>query len=251
VIPKLEEAPRLPNNPRPAVVLPTPVQTVSIRPLVQTGTFGSNVTPQANPKLPVPAAQDAGFDHVAIDAPVAQPTTIVTAGFDARSPDVRPTAVAARIQTGAFGLAAEPSRARVSAANVNHAGFDVVAETERTAAPEQIRKAGFDPLKAASTPAKQKPSATVAVRPIEILDKPKPAYTAEARTEKIEGTVLLDVIFAATGEVHVLGVVRGLGHGLDQNAIDAARRIRFTPALQSGTPVDQHVTLHVVFEITG
>jgi TonB family protein len=73
----------------------------------------------------------------------------------------------------------------------------------------------------------------------------------EARKQRIEGTVVLDVIFTATGEVRVLGVSQGLGHGLDENAIDAARRIRFRPATQAGAPVDQRALLHVVFQITG
>ena len=249
VIPKLEEAPRLPNAPRPAAILP-PVPVAAIRPPVQTGVFGSNLPPQESPKLPVPAALDAGFDQAAVEATAAPSNAIVSAGFDARSNVSRP-AVAAKVQTGAFGIAAEPASARLVAANVNHAGFDVVPEAEKRAAPEQIRKSGFDQQKAVSAPVKQAAPAVVPVRPIEILDKPKPVYTAEARAQKIEGTVLLDVIFTAGGEVRVLGVVRGLGHGLDENAVDAARHIHFIPAVQSGRSVDQHVTLRVVFQITG
>ena len=249
-VPKLEDAPRLPNTPHPPMVLPTPV--AAVHPPVQTGVFGSNAPSQVSPQLAVPVSQDAGFDRVAAEGPVARPTTIASAGFDTRWTDSRPAAAAAKIQTGAFGQASPEARsARVIAANVNHPGFDVVAGAEKPAIPDQIRKTGFDQPKAVNLPTKQAPPAMASVRPIEILDKPKPAYTPEARTQKIEGDVLLDVVFAASGEVRVLGVVRGLGHGLDESAIDAARRIRFTPALQSGRPVDQHVTLHVVFQITG
>jgi|SRR5579871_807359 len=246
--PKLEEAPRLPSVPRPADILP-PAPLASIRPPVQTGVFGANLPPQENPKLPVAAARDAGFDRATTEGPAQSAPILLSAGFDARSPVAR-QAAAAKVQTGAFGLGAEPAAPRQGAAPVNHAGFDVAPETEKAAPPEQIRKAGFDPVKAVSAP-KQSAPTPAAVRPLQILDKPKPVYTAEARSQKIEGDVLLDVIFAASGEVRVLGVVRGLGHGLDENAMDAARHIRFTPAMQSGTPVDQHVTLHVVFQITG
>ena len=52
--------------------------------------------------------------------------------------------------------------------------------------------------------------------PVEILFKPRPAYTAEARQLRIEGEVLLDVMFSASGQIRVVRVVRGLGHGLDE-----------------------------------
>ena len=247
-VPKLEEAPRLVNPPRLAPVLPTPVAV--IRPAIETGVFGVNAPAQADPKLPVPAAHDAGFDSSTTNAPAAPVAVIASAGFDTRSADPRVVA-AARIQTGAFGQVAETRATRGVAASVAHSGFDLVAETEKTAAPDQIHRTGFDQPKAVTAPVKRVAPVAAPVRPIEILEKPKPVYTAEARSQKIEGDVLLDVVFTAKGEVRVLGVVRGLGHGLDENAIDAARRIRFTPALQSGTPVDQHVTLHVVFQITG
>jgi TonB family protein len=247
-VPKLEEAPRLANTPRLPPVLPAPVAV--IRPAIETGVFGANAPAQAEPKLPVPAARDAGFESSATNAPAAPAPVIASAGFDARSADSRAVA-AAKIQTGAFGQVTETRAPRGVAATVAHPGFDLVAEAEKPAAPDQIHKTGFDQPKVVGAPVKRLAPASAPVRALEILDKPKPVYTAEARSQKIEGTVLLDVVFTANGEVRVLGVVRGLGHGLDENAIDAARRIRFTPALQSGTPVDQHVTLHVVFQITG
>lgn len=247
-IPKLDEAPRLTNPPRPAPPLPAPVAV--IRPAIETGVFGASAPAQADPKLPVPAARDAGFDSSSTHAPAAPAAVVAVAGFDTRSADSQ-TVEAARIQTGAFEQATETRATRGAAGHIAHPGFDLVAEAEKRAAPDQIRRTGFDQPKAVSTPLKRAAPTSAPVRPLEILDKPKPVYTAEARSQKIEGTVLLDVIFTAGGQVRVLGVVRGLGYGLDENAIDAARRIRFTPALQSGTPVDQHVTLHVVFQITG
>lgn len=251
-LPKLEPAPALAKALRPET--PLPVEAVVIRPPVQTGVFGVNTPAQPAPKLPVAAARDAGFDPTASQGPTPpQIAAPAAAGFDVRSTDSR-RALAATIQTGGFGEAAagEPRSPRLVAANVARGGFDVLPEHERPAIPDHaVRKTGFDEPKATGAPAKQAAPAAAPIRPLEILDKPKPVYTAEARAQKIEGAVLLDVIFAASGEVRVLGVVRGLGHGLDENAMDAARRIRFTPALQSGMPVDQHVVLHVVFQITG
>ena len=85
--------------------------------------------------------------------------------------------------------------------------------------------------------------------PVEILFKPTPVYTEEARRLKVEGDVLLDVEFAATGAVSVLQVVRGLGHGLDEAATTAARQIRFKPAQTSGRPITFRTTVHIVFRL--
>jgi len=82
-----------------------------------------------------------------------------------------------------------------------------------------------------------------------VLSGPHPAYTDEARSLGIEGQVLLDVVFQASGEVKVNGVLKGLGHGLDDESIRAAQQIRFTPAIQQGHAVDFPATLHIVFQL--
>jgi TonB family protein len=88
-----------------------------------------------------------------------------------------------------------------------------------------------------------------ATTPVEITFKPQPVYTAEARSLKLEGEVLLEVMFGANGTLHVNRVVRGLGHGLDEAAIAAANKMRFKPALRIGTPVDSTAIVHVTFQI--
>ena len=85
--------------------------------------------------------------------------------------------------------------------------------------------------------------------PAEILTKPVPIYTEEARQQKIEGEVLLEVTFEATGKIHVLRVVRGLGHGLDDAAVHAAEKIQFKPALKDGQPSDSTALVHIIFQI--
>ena len=84
---------------------------------------------------------------------------------------------------------------------------------------------------------------------VEITFKPNPAYTEEARGLKLEGEVLLEVSFGATGQLHVNRVVRGLGHGLDENAIAAANKMRFKPAMRNGQPMDSTAIVHVVFQL--
>jgi len=84
---------------------------------------------------------------------------------------------------------------------------------------------------------------------VEITFKPNPVYTDEARQLKLEGEVLLEVMFGANGQLHVNRVVRGLGHGLDEAAITAANRMRFKPAMRTGQPVDSTAVVHVVFQL--
>ncbi len=92
-------------------------------------------------------------------------------------------------------------------------------------------------------------SATGAIIPAEILDKPRPAYTDEARRLDVEGEVLLEVTFEASGETKVVRVLRGLGHGLDESAQDAARRIHFRPAQRDGAAIDSSAIVHIIFQL--
>jgi len=91
--------------------------------------------------------------------------------------------------------------------------------------------------------------AAPAIEPVEILSKPRPVYTEEARRLRLEGEVLVQVIFRASGEMRVIRVVRGLGHGLDESAVRAAQQIRFKPARHQGKPVDFRAVIHIVFQM--
>jgi TonB family protein len=86
--------------------------------------------------------------------------------------------------------------------------------------------------------------------PVSIQSKPTPAYTSEARQLRVEGEVLLNVVFTAQGQIRILKVMRGLGHGLDESAQHAAQGLRFSPAMRDGHPVDSTVTLHIVFQLS-
>lgn len=112
-----------------------------------------------------------------------------------------------------------------------------------------MQQGGFGDTRAITASASRPAENLSPSTPVEVLSKPTPVYTAEARQLHIEGDVLLKVMFAASGEAHVLGVVRGLGHGLDEAAIAAAGRIRFRPAQRDGHAVDSIATLHVIFQL--
>ena len=88
----------------------------------------------------------------------------------------------------------------------------------------------------------------ISLRPT-ILYKERAKYTEEARSNKVAGTVVLSVIFSKQGKLLVFGVVRGLPYGLTENAIEAARKIRFTPALKDGQPVSVKGSLEFTFTL--
>jgi TonB family protein len=113
-----------------------------------------------------------------------------------------------------------------------------------------VQSSGFGSQEIAqNTPHIQRVDSGPPTTPVEITYKPNPAYTGEARSLKLEGEVLLEVEFAANGQLHVNRVVRGLGHGLDEAAITAANKMRFKPALRNGQAMDSTAIVHVVFQL--
>jgi len=130
-------------------------------------------------------------------------------------------------------------------------GGEVAKPAARASSTTAVHSAGFGDADVAAPPTVQsRPAAVTAkVIPAEILSKPVPVYTDDARTKRIEGEVLLEVVLQASGKVQVLRIVRGLGHGLDDSAVHAAEQIRFKPALKDGQPADSTAVLHIIFQL--
>jgi TonB family protein len=117
------------------------------------------------------------------------------------------------------------------------------------AEPQTVQQSGFGNVvagKAAETPA---PAQAAAFKPAVILSKPEPVYPPEARRLRIEGQVILSVLFGSSGNLRVLKVVQGLGHGMDEAAVEAAEQIRFKPAERDGRPVDSTALVHIIFQL--
>jgi TonB family protein len=95
----------------------------------------------------------------------------------------------------------------------------------------------------------KKKAAESGTTPVELLEKPKPVYTDEARNLKLQGDVALDVVFQANGTVSVTKVVSGLGHGLDEAAIRAAQQIKFKPAKRDNENVDFPARIRIQFQL--
>lgn len=113
-----------------------------------------------------------------------------------------------------------------------------------------IQSSGFaDQTVAAEAPKKKVVSGEGATTPVDILDKPRPEYTAEGRRLRIEGDVVLDVVFLANGSIEVNRVISGLGHGLDEAAMRAAQQIKFKPAKREGQAVDFPARVRIEFRL--
>jgi TonB family protein len=83
-------------------------------------------------------------------------------------------------------------------------------------------------------PPRQPPPPAGPTTEIQILSKPRPGYTDSARTNNVQGTVMLTVTFLANGSIGGVSAVKGLPEGLTDKAIAAARQIQFKPAMKNG-----------------
>jgi TonB family protein len=226
------------------------------------------------PILKTPPVAIAVAETAPIPAPAAPPQPVIhTDVFATAAPVIKPLPIApTQLQTGGFATAsaASPQSGKgqqVASAGFGDAGIAPAAGARRaistaagfgdagvaTAAASSIRSispAGFgDAVAAAPTATAARQTAAQQMTAAQILDKPRPAYSEEARRLQIEGEVQLEVLFRASGRVDILRLVRGLGHGLDENAAQAARTIRFLPAKRDGRPVDSTATVHIIFQL--
>lgn len=82
-----------------------------------------------------------------------------------------------------------------------------------------------------------------------VTGKPEPGFTKGARKFNVTGMVRLRAILHHSGEMRNIIVVKPLPHGLTEEALDAARRIRFKPAQKDGRLVSQYVILEYNFNV--
>jgi TonB family protein len=95
----------------------------------------------------------------------------------------------------------------------------------------------------------QEISPTDLVLPPQVLTHPAAVYTDEAQKLGIQGNVVVQAYFDADGNVTVLKVVKGLGYGLDENALAVLKGWRFAPALRDGLPVSAVAEIEIPFNI--
>jgi TonB family protein len=159
------------------------------------------------------------------------------------------------VHLGAFGEDPTASSGTSSAA-VRSAQFEVAKFSDSGSGSEgarrglgQVRGAGFGDSSSDITKNRIGSPVPAETTKVQILFEPRPQYTPDAARQKIEGEVQLAVVFCADGHVRVERVVRGLGHGLDESAENAASQIKFRPATESGRAIDTETTVHIRFEL--
>jgi len=248
--PRPRPKPRIENAPAPEVkisakleTVPAPVVPAVPRQIVRTNLFSTGSSAPQTIDRPVQQVQTGGFgDPNGVSAKTAQTRAVNIAqagGFDL------PTGPGyGNGQGGAKGI-----RGVVASTGF---GSGVATPSARSAANGTVHAAGFGDGDIAAPPTVQShaaESAAAKIVPAEILSKPTPTYTDEARAKRIEGEVLLEVVFEASGKLRVLKIVRGLGHGLDDSAVRAAEQIRFKPALKDGQPSDSTAVVHIIFQL--
>lgn len=84
---------------------------------------------------------------------------------------------------------------------------------------------------------------------VQVLSKPRPGYTDAARQNQVTGVVRLKVTFLASGQIGSVSPISGLPYGLTEQAIAAAKQIRFEPAKVNGEPKTVSMTIEYTFTI--
>jgi TonB family protein len=214
------------------------------------------------PKAPIKTGVFQPTTELAKATPLPEPQKVQVGGFGdphgARPSDNAHASPVTLAKVGAFDLPEGTGRSgragqAQNGSEVRKTGFGSSGETGRpkiASNAETIRSTAFGDATLTAPAAAKKTEASDNQTPVQILFKPKPVYTAEARDLHLEGEVSLQVIFQADGTIRIVRLVRGLGHGLDEAAVQAATRVRFKPATRGGVPVDTNATIKISFELT-
>ena len=207
--------------------------------IIHTGEFGSSATPTVN--APIQKVQTGGFgDPNGLNGQARQ-AKLISAKLG--SFDMPPGAGTGNGTGGAQGI-----KGTIASAGFG-SGIAQPGQGDGGRSRRGVQAAGFAAQQVASAPKHSLDDSAALTTQVEILYKPKPVYSDEARKLNIEGEVLLEVVFGANGDLHVNRVVRGLGHGLDEAAVGAANKIKFKPAQRNGSPVDSLSIVHVMFQM--
>ena len=82
-----------------------------------------------------------------------------------------------------------------------------------------------------------------------LINLAQPRYTEEARALRIQGTVSMGILVTENGDVDSVLFFGGLGHGLDEQAREVARKLKFSPATQGGKPIPYWKKVSVEFHL--
>ena len=109
--------------------------------------------------------------------------------------------------------------------------------------------AGIAPLEHADDAGKHTSDTRAAVSVPRLICKVEPEYSEEARNSGHQGTVVLYLEVDPSGKPRNLRVIRKLGLGLDEKAIEAVGKWKFLPGYKDGGPVTSAATVEVNFRL--
>jgi TonB family protein len=85
------------------------------------------------------------------------------------------------------------------------------------------------------------------VKPPRVVYSPEPDFSEEARKRKVRGVVTLSLVVTSAGKTTLVRVLQGLGHGIDEKAVEAVSTWKFQPATKDGKPVSAEIAVEVDF----
>jgi TonB family protein len=214
-------------QPKAALTAAMPAQNSSVKastaPVHLGQTFGAVPNPNANRAATIAAI---GNPYGGMQGPAVAPHGVVgSTGIGNGTRSGSNSGVVGRVASAGI-----PGAAQGTAGPTGHVGAAGIPQMTQVAVARQV-------------------TAAPATTGLEVLSKPSVQYTSEARQLHVQGDVVLKVTFMASGQVVVQGVVRGLGHGLDEEARRVAQQIRFRPATRNGQPVDMTTNITISFQL--
>jgi TonB family protein len=219
-------------QPKAALTAAMPAQSKDVKPSTKPVHFGDTFGVTPNPNATRPATVAAiGNPYGGMNGPAVAPHGIVG------STGIGNSTTRVGSNSGVVG----------KVASVGRPGGTGTAPTGNVYGNAKVASAGIPKAQAAAPV--QQAAVVQSSTDLEIVSKPSPQYTSEARQLKIEGNVVLRVTFTAGGQVVVQSLVHGLGHGLDEEARRVAQQIRFHPATRNGQAADVTTNITITFQM--
>ena len=257
-------APVLPPKSLPIPVTTAPVAPTPAPKVIATGTFDAQPAPAVHGN-PTRKVESAGFSGSSATPTTNAPARAVQTGGFGDPNGVAGTSNKPGLHAAALGAFDLPAGGGAGNGTGGTRGIrGVVASTgfgdgiagsgsgDRGGHPARgggVSEAGFNSTEQARSTPQRREAPVEQATPVQIVSKPAPIYTEEARRLKIEGEVVLRIVFGGDGSIREVAVVRGLGHGLDEAAIAAAKKIQFQPAHRGSQTVDYTALVHVTFQL--
>lgn len=243
----------------PSQVLPAPVPKPTVGTFADPSSRAQSLQSQSLQRQPIRALPEvvaADFGSQVARVGLAKSTQAITEGTFGNAPvrqDFSYKPSPAVVESGFAGAGSNSSRSSTPRSNRELAGVEFGMSEPAAAGRRPLERAVLPSSFETRAAAQNRPTIPKVeegeIQPVEILSKPRPQYTSEARRNRVEGEVQVQVLFGIDGKIKVLSIVKGLGHGLDENAALAVAQIQFLPARRRGTPIEQPAVVRVQFQL--